>query len=1115
MKYNFPRLAAFVVYCCLLCGFARQAAQAQRLDTLMARPAPDIVVPYHEIRLDGALFYLADDGQTGYELWRTDGTPAGTRRVKDIRPGRASAFVSDSTHSALTDANTLSPAKVKLALRDFRPFRHGNRLYFWADDGVTGIELWRTDGTETGTQRVTDLIPGVLSSGTQADILYGGGGRYPSRFAANGQKLLLWSDGLANYLIEADGATGAVRTFNVQSSPYLNVQPKWVQVANNRLFVQTAFMSNGKSFCSLLEVSRDSVRSIVVNQPGADVFGLVSADDRGLLYSIQTEDARSRYTNLFRRDTGGRTRLIWSIGMLKPTSGTRTQQVATMGSVGPYVLLLQTDLPNDNGKGYQEVWRLDTRTDRYTLARRYDRELSTGRLLRGSELLSEFVAGPGGMLLVGARADSMAATPNRFSVQAFDPATARLVMLDDSLDQYTHQPVGGAGKQVFLTRKRMTDRVRAWLTDGLVRQPLADLGSSTYPVGLTRTEAGLVAPVYNAVRLGSRALGYKLDVWQIDSTAARTVRVGQARFRPGGLGAVVSSGGRLYGFDGNGLLLLSAAAPDSIRPVASLVSAASLFNTNVTTQAETVHLGVVNGRVLARRSSGGLANLIALNPGAPPRQCLIGLSPQTPASVTDSRGKHLAYCPQKDSVLVFRRQQPGYGGTQVGEVTQIYYKSIQWLRDSTLLSGSSTDSIRLVKQTGLYTLSVRGVADGCVATDSWQVANDVPRVSILVQNGLQGTARVIETNLAAQVTGGFPRPTAPYYAGTWSVQTAGGIVKPIGAQQEVNTTNTASYPSTIKVVELGTYSLRITDATGCTAVGSVVLDQALKEFVVSARLVEGKNEYCAGSPIAFGADVSGGKAPYRMRWLNLGQPVTDMTGLAPTITATYAQTGTAADQKVYLLEVTDATGRTAVSSLLRAYVYPRPAATLVASSAQVSATRTATLTAGSSNYPNPSFGWSFNGKAMIGATAKWITASAAGLYSVTVGSGTSQNCRATLSTTLTDAGARGRLATTTDWPEEVTSDTDALTVMPNPTDGVSRVQLRLPQHRLPQQRLPQPILVTGGVFTPDGRTLRTWSAESTSTTYETELNLSSLPAGVYILRLEAGSRAYTRKLVRQ
>src|SRR6185295_14166193 len=65
----------------------------------------------------GRLFFTADDGIHGFELWQTDGTPEGTRMVQDIAPEGASSY----------------PEDLTLA---------GDRLFFSADDGTTGQELW-------------------------------------------------------------------------------------------------------------------------------------------------------------------------------------------------------------------------------------------------------------------------------------------------------------------------------------------------------------------------------------------------------------------------------------------------------------------------------------------------------------------------------------------------------------------------------------------------------------------------------------------------------------------------------------------------------------------------------------------------------------------------------------------------------------------------------------------------------------------------------------------------------------------------------------------------------------------------------------------------------------
>ena len=92
---------------------------------------------------NGTVLFWATRAAEGRELWRTNGTAAGTSLVKDIRPGVGSSI------------NTGFPMLNSTILLPFN-----NRLLFIADDGTSGNEIWSTDGTEAGTYLLKDINPG-------------------------------------------------------------------------------------------------------------------------------------------------------------------------------------------------------------------------------------------------------------------------------------------------------------------------------------------------------------------------------------------------------------------------------------------------------------------------------------------------------------------------------------------------------------------------------------------------------------------------------------------------------------------------------------------------------------------------------------------------------------------------------------------------------------------------------------------------------------------------------------------------------------------------------------------------------------------------------------------
>ena len=101
--------------------------------------------------LGDEVVFSAEDPDGGRELWITDDTGLGRHRIKDIRPGPEG---SNPVPGGELGHNPLPPdARTRFT-------RVGERLFFVADDGVHGRELWVTDGTEAGTTLVADVTEG-------------------------------------------------------------------------------------------------------------------------------------------------------------------------------------------------------------------------------------------------------------------------------------------------------------------------------------------------------------------------------------------------------------------------------------------------------------------------------------------------------------------------------------------------------------------------------------------------------------------------------------------------------------------------------------------------------------------------------------------------------------------------------------------------------------------------------------------------------------------------------------------------------------------------------------------------------------------------------------------
>src|SRR5262249_37722922 len=114
-------------------------------------PGPASSNPVELTQVNRTLFFSADDGSNGTELWKSTGIPYGTVMVEDAVPGGGIApGLASSSPGNLTAGN--------------------GTLFFTGDDGTHGYELWKSDGTPSGTVMVEDAVPG--------------GGIYPGAFGS-------------------------------------------------------------------------------------------------------------------------------------------------------------------------------------------------------------------------------------------------------------------------------------------------------------------------------------------------------------------------------------------------------------------------------------------------------------------------------------------------------------------------------------------------------------------------------------------------------------------------------------------------------------------------------------------------------------------------------------------------------------------------------------------------------------------------------------------------------------------------------------------------------------------------------------------------------------------
>lgn len=177
---------------------------------------------------NNAIFLAANDGIHGKEIWKSDGTPAGTILLKDITPNSGGSISNDfkiiefnnkfyfianlPTGYELyeSDGTTLGTISVKpVNVQELDGAATDNYFVFRGfDPSGSGVEPWVSNGTAAGTQLLKDLIPGVTSSMAMNKFI-----RFNNKiyFESNTNGT---SPGYGNYIWETDGTEAGTVLFN-------------------------------------------------------------------------------------------------------------------------------------------------------------------------------------------------------------------------------------------------------------------------------------------------------------------------------------------------------------------------------------------------------------------------------------------------------------------------------------------------------------------------------------------------------------------------------------------------------------------------------------------------------------------------------------------------------------------------------------------------------------------------------------------------------------------------------------------------------------------------------------------------------------------------------------
>jgi ELWxxDGT repeat protein len=203
--------------------------------------------PGNLTNVNGELFFSATDGTHGYQLWKSDGTAAGTTMFADINRQpqneelkyltnvNGTLFFSNAGNLWKSDGTAAGTAGVSGAVTSTQDLANVNGELYFSGAGGDGLQLWKSDGTAAGTVEVKDIYPGIYTGYYDYGLPRNSSPRYLTN--VNGTLFFAATDANGKELWKSDGTAAGTVSLN-------SVEPDDLTNVNN-----TLYFSTGEQLC--------------------------------------------------------------------------------------------------------------------------------------------------------------------------------------------------------------------------------------------------------------------------------------------------------------------------------------------------------------------------------------------------------------------------------------------------------------------------------------------------------------------------------------------------------------------------------------------------------------------------------------------------------------------------------------------------------------------------------------------------------------------------------------------------------------------------------------------------------------------------------------------------